>query len=43
VAALRDGTVQAADLFTTDPTIEANGFVALEDPRTTSPPRTWCP
>jgi osmoprotectant transport system substrate-binding protein len=32
VAALRDGTVQAADLFTTDPTIEANGFVALEDP-----------
>jgi osmoprotectant transport system substrate-binding protein len=33
VAALRDGDVQAADLFTTDPTIEANGFVALEDPR----------
>lgn len=32
VAALRDGDVQAADLFTTDPTIEANGFVALEDP-----------
>ncbi len=32
VAALRDGTVQAADLFTTDPTIESNGFVALEDP-----------
>ncbi|WP_300019248.1 ABC transporter substrate-binding protein [Pseudonocardia sp.] len=32
VTALRDGTVQAADLFTTDPTIESNGFVALEDP-----------
>jgi osmoprotectant transport system substrate-binding protein len=32
VTALRDGNVQAADLFTTDPTIEANGFVALEDP-----------
>ncbi|WP_214370334.1 ABC transporter substrate-binding protein [Pseudonocardia sp. H11422] len=32
VAALRDGTVQAADLFTTSSTIKANGFVALEDP-----------
>ncbi|HVL85801.1 MAG TPA: ABC transporter substrate-binding protein [Pseudonocardia sp.] len=33
VAALENGDVQAADLFTTDPTIEANGFVALADPR----------
>ncbi|MEJ3657721.1 ABC transporter substrate-binding protein [Actinomycetes bacterium KLBMP 9759] len=33
VAALKDGTVQAADLFTTDPAIEDNGFVALEDPK----------
>ncbi|MFC5949634.1 ABC transporter substrate-binding protein [Pseudonocardia lutea] len=32
VAALKDGTVQAADLFTTDPTIEDNGFVVLGDP-----------
>lgn len=33
VAALADGTVQAADLFTTDPAIEDNGFVVLEDPQ----------
>lgn len=33
VAALKDGTVQAADLFTTDPQISANGFVALDDPK----------
>jgi osmoprotectant transport system substrate-binding protein len=32
VAALKDGTVQAADLFTTDPTIEDSGFVVLGDP-----------
>jgi osmoprotectant transport system substrate-binding protein len=33
VAALADGTVQAADLFTTDPTIADRGWVALEDPQ----------
>ena len=33
VAALADGTVQAANLFTTDPTIEERGFVVLEDPQ----------
>lgn len=33
VAALRGGDVQAADLFTTDPSITANGFVVLEDPK----------
>ncbi|MEJ2868812.1 ABC transporter substrate-binding protein [Actinomycetospora sp. OC33-EN08] len=33
VAALRDGTVQAADLFTTDPAIVENDFVILADPR----------
>jgi osmoprotectant transport system substrate-binding protein len=33
VAALKDGTVQAADLFTTDPTIEDEGFVVLADPK----------
>jgi osmoprotectant transport system substrate-binding protein len=33
VAALADGTIQAADLFTTDPTIADRGWVALEDPQ----------
>lgn len=33
VKALADGQVQAADLFTTDPAIEANNFVVLEDPQ----------
>jgi len=33
VAALRDGTVQAADLFTTDSSIPENDFVVLDDPR----------
>jgi osmoprotectant transport system substrate-binding protein len=33
VTALADGTVQAADLFTTDPAIEERGFVVLEDPQ----------
>ncbi|MGI5125584.1 glycine betaine ABC transporter substrate-binding protein [Pseudonocardia sp. CA-107938] len=33
VKALEDGTVQAADLFTTDPTIKEKGFVVLEDPK----------
>ena len=33
VKALADGTVQAADLFTTDPTIKDKGFVELADPK----------
>jgi osmoprotectant transport system substrate-binding protein len=33
VAALRDGTVQAADLFTTDTSIPNNDFVILDDPK----------
>ena len=33
VAALTDGSIQAADLFTTDPTIVDRGWVALEDPK----------
>jgi osmoprotectant transport system substrate-binding protein len=33
VKALKDGTVQAADLFTTDPAIAENGLVILEDPK----------
>jgi osmoprotectant transport system substrate-binding protein len=33
VAALKDGTVDAADLFTTDSSIAANSFVVLDDPK----------
>jgi glycine betaine/choline ABC-type transport system substrate-binding protein len=33
VNALKRGQVDAADLFTTDPAIEANDFVILEDPK----------
>ena len=33
VAALKNGDVQAADLFTTDASIETNDFVVLEDPK----------
>lgn len=33
VKALEDGTIGAADLFTTDPTIKSKGFVVLEDPK----------
>lgn len=33
VNALKRGQVDAADLFTTDPSIEANGFVILTDPK----------
>jgi osmoprotectant transport system substrate-binding protein len=33
VAALKKGQVQAADLFTTDPSIPENNFVVLDDPK----------
>ncbi len=33
VAALKQDSVQAADMFTTDPTITNNGWIALEDPK----------
>lgn len=33
VQALKNGQIQAANLFTTDPNVAANGFVALEDPK----------
>jgi osmoprotectant transport system substrate-binding protein len=33
VTALKNGQVDAADLFTTDPSIEANNFVILDDPK----------
>lgn len=32
VKALKDGAVQLADLYTSDPAIEKNGFVTLSDP-----------
>jgi osmoprotectant transport system substrate-binding protein len=34
VAALKNGQVQAANIFTTDPSIAANGWIALADPKT---------
>ncbi|HEX3650137.1 MAG TPA: ABC transporter substrate-binding protein [Pseudonocardiaceae bacterium] len=33
VAALKNGDVQAADIFTTDPSIQANGWIVLADPK----------
>lgn len=33
VNALKNGQIEAADLFTTDPSIAANDFVTLEDPK----------
>lgn len=33
VKALKNGDVQAADIFTTDPSIPANGWVVLTDPK----------
>jgi osmoprotectant transport system substrate-binding protein len=33
VTALKNGQVDAADIFTTDPAIKANNFVVLEDPK----------
>jgi osmoprotectant transport system substrate-binding protein len=33
VKGLQTGLVQATDIFTTDPAIEANGFVVLKDPK----------
>jgi osmoprotectant transport system substrate-binding protein len=33
VNALKNGQVQAVNLFTTDPSIAANGFVVLDDPK----------
>jgi glycine betaine/choline ABC-type transport system substrate-binding protein len=32
INALKNGQVDAADIFTTDPSIAANGWIALEDP-----------
>ena len=43
VAALRAGSVQAADLFTTDPSIPGNDFVILDDPRSNFPAQQVVP
>jgi osmoprotectant transport system substrate-binding protein len=43
ITALRDGTVQAADVFTTDPAISAYNFVTLEDPRNNFPAQNVVP
>lgn len=33
INALKNGQIDAADIFTTDPSIAANGFVVLQDPK----------
>ncbi len=43
VAALQDGTVQVANLFTTDPAIVNNDFVVLEDPESVFPAQNVTP
>lgn len=43
VAALADGTIQGADLFTTDPALLANDFVTLEDPKNNFPAQNIVP
>lgn len=43
VAALADGSIQGADLFTTDPAIPGNDFVTLVDPRNNFPAQNIVP
>lgn len=43
VQALKDGTIQGADLFTTDPALVANDFVTLEDPKNNFPAQNVLP
>jgi osmoprotectant transport system substrate-binding protein len=43
VQALENGQVDAADLFTTDPSIQENGFVMLEDPESLFPAENVVP
>ena len=43
VEALKNGTVDAVNLFTTDPSIAANGFVALADPKSFFLPQNVVP
>lgn len=43
IAALRDGTVQAADIYTTDPAVAKYHFVALADPKHLFPAQNVIP
>ena len=43
VKALLDGTVQAADIYSADPSIAANGFVTLTDPKSLILPQNVVP
>jgi osmoprotectant transport system substrate-binding protein len=43
VKALKDGTVQLADIYTADPSIKANGFVTLKDPENLIIPQNVTP
>jgi osmoprotectant transport system substrate-binding protein len=43
VKALKDGTVQAADIYSADPAIASNGFVTLTDPKNMILPQNVVP
>lgn len=43
INALKSGQVQAADIFTTDPSIAANDFTVLEDPKNLYPAQNVTP
>ncbi len=43
VKALKDGTVQLADIYSADPSIKANDFVSLEDPENLILPQNVIP
>ncbi len=43
VSALKDGTIDVADLYTTDPNIPDNGFVLLDDPKNVFPAQNVVP
>lgn len=43
VKALKDGTVQAADIYSADPAIATNGFVTLSDPKNMILPQNVVP
>ena len=43
INALKSGQIQAADIFTTDPSIKENGFTVLEDPESLYPAQNVTP
>lgn len=43
VKALKDGTVQLADIYSADPSIKTNGFVSLKDPKNLILPQNVTP